>query len=466
MIAEIIGVAILAGCAMRLIFLGIALRKLSQLRKSSSPISSASESAAVLAEVRIQVDARAEFRFSSDIHSPVTFGLLKPIILLPEQFSFMEGRFQRAIACHELLHVRRRDWAYHVVEEVLRGALWFHPAITWLVSRVRLAREQVVDGDVIRLTNARKTYLEALLTFANGKARAAAIPAPPFLGESHFAERVAMILKEVRMSRTKLVATLMAITCWLAWATTAAVWAFPLKAAPRGLLRLQGVAGGVTGGVSWGVNGGVATEGPAEGGKGRIPGGVTGAVLNIPDLDRSTIWTDTVKKGSMVRQVRGLGTLVHAEGASNLVARVTLPDGMTADVRVNDDAVVDTRNGLVKGHVSAVSASASDGTRSVEIALDGAVPEGAGADTPIAGTIDIERLEDVLSVGRPIHVGAESSTTVFRVAIGGDEAVRVKVKFGRASVQAIEVLDGLKVGDQIILSDMSNWDKVDRIHLK
>src|SRR5438045_9582263 len=101
----------------------------------------------------------------------VTFGLAKPIVLLPESFLAMDARFQSAIACHELLHIRRRDWAQHLVEEIVRAVFWFHPAIAWLISRVRLAREQVVDLEVIRLTNARKAYLEALLEFTTGQAR-------------------------------------------------------------------------------------------------------------------------------------------------------------------------------------------------------------------------------------------------------------------------------------------------------
>jgi len=102
----------------------------------------------------------------------------------------------------------------------------------------------------------------------------------------------------------------------------------------------------------------------------------------------------------------------------------------------------------------------------VEIALDNAVPAGVGAGAGIDGMIDIEELKNVVNVGRPVHVGPDSATTVFRLTVGGAQAERVSVTFGRASVQMIEVLEGLKVGDQIILSDMSNWDKFDRIRLK
>jgi len=462
-LAQIAGVVILSGFATRLILLAVALRKLERFRKSSWPLPSASESAGVLEEMRARVGVQAEFRLSAQIDSPVTFGLAAPMILLPERFPYMDARFQAAIACHELLHVRRQDWAHHLAEEIVRAALWFHPAMSWLIARVRLAREQVVDFEVVRLTSERKMYLEALLKFVSKPVRDEAISAPPFLRESQFAERVELMLKEVCMSRTRLIGSMTAIASCLALAATLAVRAFPLKAATSG----RGAPdGGVAGGVSGGIRGRIAATGPTKAVDGGIVSGVAGGPLDIPDVDRSTVWIDTVKKSTMLRQVRGLGTLANAEGSANLLARIVLPEVVAADVRQGQSAVVDTRKGLVKGHVSRVSASPSSGTRRVEIVLDNAAPAGVDAGAEIDGTIDIEVLENVVNVGRPVHVGADSATSVFRITVGGTEAERVNVTFGRASVQTIEVLEGLKVGDQIILSDMSNWDKFDRIRLQ
>jgi hypothetical protein len=449
---------VLVGIAVRFLILALGLLKLRQFRRGSWPISGFAESAALVRDMGAQMNTRAEFRVSADVDSPVTFGLAKPVILLPERFCTLDSRFQSAIACHELLHVRRRDWAHHLAEEAIRAVFWFHPAFAWLIARVRLAREQIVDLEVVRLTNARKTYLEALLAFADG--RASAIPAPPFLAERQLLDRIALMLKEVPMSRNRLIASTTAIACCLAFTITLAARAFPLKGAPRAAQSApasgvaQGVAGGIAGGVAGGVSGGV---------KALVSGSVGG---DTPNVDRSTIWTDTVKKGSMVWQVRGLGTLVRAEDSANLVARVTLPEFMTADVRPDQNAAVDTRKGLVKGHVSRVSPSPSGGTRTVDIALDAALPEGVGVDLPVSATIDIGKLENVIYVGRPVHGAANSSVSLFKLASDGAEAQRVTVKLGRASVQTIEVLDGLKPGDQIILSDMSQWDQANRIHLR
>jgi len=223
--AQILGMIILAGIAVRLAILALGLLKLGQFRHTSSPISKSPELAALLESMRVRLNARVEFRLSCGVDSPVTFGFAAPIVLLPERFLALEARFQSAICCHELLHVRRHDWAHHLGEEFLRSTFWFHPAIAWLISRVRLAREQVVDLEVVRFTQARKPYLEALLEFTNARAPIAAIPAPPFLAERQLVERVSLMLKEVRMSRRKLIGSLIVVSCCLALVITiAADW--------------------------------------------------------------------------------------------------------------------------------------------------------------------------------------------------------------------------------------------------
>jgi beta-lactamase regulating signal transducer with metallopeptidase domain len=466
-IAQVFGIVMLAGIAARFAILAMGLLRLRQLRQASSPISRFAESAAILEKMRIRVNTSAEFRLSPDLDSPVTFGFTAPVVLLPERFPSMNVRFQAAIACHELLHVRRHDWSHHLGEQVVRAALWFHPAIAWLIARVRLAREQVVDLEVVRLTKERKPYLEALLEFATGPSRTAPIPAPPFLVERQLAERVALMLKEVPMSRTRLIASLTAISCCVALVAALAVWTFPLRAAPRSeqYRPPSGVAGGVSGGVAQGVSGG-ATGGVRGGIGGGVIGGVSGSALgDIPTVDNTTIWTDTVKRGSMLRQVRGLGTLVRAEDSGNLVARVTLPAYMMKEGQPNQNVTIDTRKGLVKGHVLRINASSS-GATSAEIALDAPLPEGVNAGLAVDATIDIEKLDNILYVGRPIHATANSAASLFKLVNDGSEAVRVSAKLGRASVNTIEVLDGLKEGDKVILSDMSTYDNADRIKIK
>jgi len=460
-IAQIIAVVILVGIAARLVILTFGLLKLRQFRQASSQIPPSVESVAVLEEMRHLVNARAEFRVSDHVDSPVTFGFVSPVILLPERFSSMDARFQGAIACHELLHVRRHDWALHVFEEILRATFWFHPAIVWLIARSRLAREQVVDLEVVRLTNARKPYLEALLEFTSGRVSATPVPAPPFLVERQLAERVALMLKEVRMSRTRLIASLTAIACFLALTASLAVLAFPLKATPRARQNppQNGVKGGVSGGVAGGLSGGVS---------GGIGNG--SAFTDTPIVKKDAIWTDTVKRGPMLRQVRGLGSLVRSD-SGNLIARITLPEFMVKEVQPSQNLTLSTPKWSVKGHIRGLNKEFSNGLASLDIGLeDIALPQGARAGLQIDATIDIEKLDNVLYIGRPAHpserAAGNSTFSIFKIIDSGTEAIRIQVKLGRASVNTIEVLDGLQEGDKVILSDMSAYDKVERIRLK
>jgi beta-lactamase regulating signal transducer with metallopeptidase domain len=476
LVAQTIGAVILTGIGVRFVMLALGLVKLRQFRQASSPIPASAGSTAVLDEMRVRASTLAEFRLSADVDSPVTFGLAAPVILLPERFSSMDSRFQAAIACHELLHVRRHDWAHHLAEEIVRAVFWFHPAIAWLIARLRLAREQVVDLEVLRLTKARKTYLEALLEFTAGRAPGAAVPAPPFLAERQLAERVALMLKEVRMSRTRLVASLTSIVCLLALTVALAVWAFPLRAgsssaqsAPESAVQ-GGVSGGVTGGVSGSVSGGVS-GGVAAGIAGGISSTVSGGpTRDIPTVDKTTIWTDKVKRGPMVRQVRGLGSLVRSD-SGNLMARITLPEFMMKEVEPGQNLTLSTPKWSVKGHVRGLSRKISNGEGTVDLGLEEiTLPEGAGAGLQLDATFDVEKLDNVLYVGRPVHSGegasGNSSFSIFKIVNDGAEAVRVDVKLGRASVNTIEVLDGLKEGDTVILSDMSSYDNAARIHIK
>ena len=133
--------------------------------------------------------------------------------------------------------------------------------------------------------------------------------------------------------------------------------------------------------------------------------------------------------------------------------------------RRGQTASVDTRNGIVKGRVVRMDPQATNGTVSVDIAIEDSLPPGARPDLSVEGTIEIERLANVLHVGRPAYGQANSPVGLFKLVEGGHYAVRVTVQLGRASVSDVEVVSGLKEGDKVILSDMSRWDTVDRVKL-
>jgi HlyD family secretion protein len=142
-----------------------------------------------------------------------------------------------------------------------------------------------------------------------------------------------------------------------------------------------------------------------------------------------------------------------------LKAVLRVPETQARDVVIGQSVSVDTRNGLAAGRVSRVDPSVQNGTVTVEVALEGALPRGARPDLSVDGTIEIERLPNVLHVGRPAYGQGESTVGLFRIEPDGVYATRIPVKLGRSSVTTIEVVQGLSPGDRVIISDMSQWDK-------
>ena len=158
--------------------------------------------------------------------------------------------------------------------------------------------------------------------------------------------------------------------------------------------------------------------------------------------------------------------LARVASPDRLKAVLLVPQSNARDLRIGLSARVDTRDGVVTGHVSRVDPSVQNGTVTVEITLPASLPRAARPDLNVDGTIEIERLANVLSVGRPADGSSETTAELFRLEPAGHGAVRVPVRLGRASFNAVEVLDGLREGDRIILSEMSNWDHVERVRLR
>ncbi|OLB82189.1 MAG: RND transporter [Acidobacteria bacterium 13_2_20CM_2_57_6] len=158
--------------------------------------------------------------------------------------------------------------------------------------------------------------------------------------------------------------------------------------------------------------------------------------------------------------------LARVADPKKLKAEIKIAETQAKDVVPGQKASIDTRNGIVNGHVSRIDPSVVNGTVTVDVSLDEPCPNGCRPDLSVDGTVTLENLKDVLYVGRPVHGQADSTIGIFKITEDGSEAVRVNVKLGRSSVNTIEVLDGLKVGDKVILSDMSAWDNFDRVRLK
>ena len=166
------------------------------------------------------------------------------------------------------------------------------------------------------------------------------------------------------------------------------------------------------------------------------------------------------------QQVAPGTNLARVANPSRLKAEIKIAETQAKDIQLGQKAEVDTRNGIVEGRVARIDPSVQNGTRTVDVTLTGDLPKGAVPDLSVDGTIELERLNDILFMGRPAFGQDQSVVGLFRVGSDGSTAERTQVKLGRSSVNTIEVLSGLKVGDQVILSDMSAYDAYDRIRLK
>jgi HlyD family secretion protein len=166
------------------------------------------------------------------------------------------------------------------------------------------------------------------------------------------------------------------------------------------------------------------------------------------------------------QQVAPGANLARVANPGRLKAEIKIAETQAKDVQIGQKADVDTRFGIVPGRVTRIDPSVQNGTRTVDVSLDGELPRGAVPDMSVEGNIELERLNDVLFMGRPAFGQEQSTVTLFKVDAAGSGADRVQVKLGRQSVNAIEIVAGLNVGDTVILSDMSAWDAFDRVRLR
>ena len=185
--------------------------------------------------------------------------------------------------------------------------------------------------------------------------------------------------------------------------------------------------------------------------------------MHVRAPEDGVLQTLPLELGQWVVSGQILATLAQP---GRLKAVLRVPETQARDVVVGQPVDIDTRNGIAKGRVLRVDPSVQNGTVTVEVALDGPLPRGARPDLSVDGTIEIERLPDVLHVGRPAYGQGESTVGLFKLDPDGKYASRVPVKLGRTSVNAIQIVQGLNVGDKVIISDMSQWDDVERVKLK
>ncbi len=189
-----------------------------------------------------------------------------------------------------------------------------------------------------------------------------------------------------------------------------------------------------------------------------VRAGVSGMLQELPGLLPNT----QLQEGQRVPA----GTvLAKVAQQTKLKAELKIPETQIKDVLIGQLAQIDTRNGIIPGRVSRIDPAAKEGTVLVDVRLEGALPPGARPDLSVDGTIEIAKMANVMFIQRPAFGQPNSTVSIFKYEPDGKAASRVQVKFGRTSVNTIEVVDGLRVGDKVILSDMSAWDAHDRVRL-
>lgn len=336
----VILVLIGAGAGIRFTMLGLGFLRLRGYRKNSRFVPGA------FGNLQRRVGVFADVQVSGEVSGPVTFGWRRPVILLPEDCLDDES-----IACHELMHVKRHDWVYTILEECALSIFWFHPAMWWLVSQTQLAREETVDREVVAILNSREQYLESLLALAAARAGFDLAPASPFLRKRHLRKRVASLLKEVSMSKLRLSYSLAAFVAALALIGWLSMRSFPLQAAPQDKIDAPGV---IVQQGSVGILHRAPVSYPPEALAKRIQGTVI--------IEASLSDTGTVDDARVISGPEGLRSAalksvlqwhfdVHAATQTQVVVDFHVPEGTNAGVARKGNAPQSGAEGITLDHI-------------------------------------------------------------------------------------------------------------------
>jgi hypothetical protein len=215
-----------AGACLRLVWLLLGIVRLQSYRRTGCPIPPDFTAENL-------IGTAAEFRVCPGIASPATFGLWRAVVLVPKTFLDMPVAQRHAIACHELLHVKRRDWLACIAEEAALTLMWFHPGVWLLIRRIRTLRERVVDADAVALTRDRQQYIDALLAFAMSTGGTRNATASLFIRQRDLVHRIANLMEESAMSKARMLVSVSLIAAFNATAALFAISTFPLIGAPQ-----------------------------------------------------------------------------------------------------------------------------------------------------------------------------------------------------------------------------------------
>ena len=197
-----------------------------------------------------------------------------------------------------------------------------------------------------------------------------------------------------------------------------------------------------------------------------VRAGIDGVLISLGQQAAGAATSDQTSTLGVGAHVAPGTTLATVVVPNQLKAQLKIAETQAHDILLDQPAEVDTHNGIVPGHVTRIDPAVVNGTRTVDVKLDGTLPPGAVPQLSVDGTIDLQRLKDVLYVGRPAFGNPDSTISLFKYDPDGKTAARTQVKVGKASVTQIQILSGLKEGDRVILSDMSRYDNTDKVRLE
>jgi beta-lactamase regulating signal transducer with metallopeptidase domain len=353
---------------------------------------------------------------SSVVEVPVVIGWFRPLVLLPAAaLTGMPSEHIEALLAHELAHIRRHDYLVNVLQRVVEAVLFYHPAVWWVSGQIRRERELCCDDLAVSASGDALSYARALADLEFSRA-----------AHAHTA---------VAANGGSLVARIQRLA---GQSETASHTALGPVAAITVALVVLFVAGAAV------VRG---AQTPAR---------------SVGVVERKSIWVDTVSRGDMALNVRGLGTLT-----TNSTAELRLPPSVLKDVKPGQSVSIwfpPHTDQIATGTVAGVNPGAKLGTATVQITST--LPSGVQPGSDLDGTILVGGMKDVLRVGRPAFCKPDSTGYLFRLEPDGQEALRVPVEYGRASVTEVEIRSGLAPGDKVILNDMSQFLHEDRIALK
>ena len=344
--------------------------------------------------------------------TPCAVDWLRPVILLPAAtlLSLSIEQLETVLA-HELAHIRRRDYLVNLLQTPSETLLFYHPAIWWVSAHIRHERELCCDDVVVATCGDAIGYARALTKL----------------------ERLRMVAPELAMSSRggSLLYRIQRLT------------GMSHEEAPS---KVPAVVSLVLAIVCFAISPHWASGQPQ--------------LSKEATVSRENVYIDTVKRGDLASMVRALGTVM-----SSKAAELKVTASQASLIQVGQPATLALRQGsTIQGTVARIDPSPANGVVGVTIDLNAPVRETAGV--PVDGTIRIRVLKDVVYVGRPLFAAADAQYDLFKLETDGSHAARVRVRFGAASVDAIQILEGLQVGDRLILSDMSRYDGYDRIRFE